>query len=130
MAPRLTDQERIFRDVAEKEVLEQFMYAARSMGWLVAHFHDSRRQVMKQGKMVFVGDHDAKGFPDLVLIRPPRLMVVEVKKQTGKTTPEQDIWLAAFQACEIESHVLRPSNFDELVMRLRREPRRRPPRMR
>ena len=34
----------------------------------------------------------AKGFPDRVAIRPPRLMFVELKKERGRIEPEQQAW--------------------------------------
>lgn len=35
----------------------------------------------------------SKGFPDLLLMRGPELVILELKSETGKTTPEQDAWL-------------------------------------
>lgn len=82
---------------------------ARLLGWKVAHFHDSRRQV-RPG--VFVGDRDAAGFPDLVLVRGGRLLFVELKAEKGRLSPEQDAWIAALQdsrRCGVA--VFRPSDW-------------------
>lgn len=117
MPKRLTDEERAWRSLSEKDFQKQVLDLARLYGWKVAHFHDSRRQV-KPG--VFVGDKDAAGFPDLVLVRPPELVVLELKRELGKTTPEQDEWLALLSACGVEASVVRPSNWDELRLRLGR----------
>lgn len=35
------------------------------------------------------------GFPDLVLVRPPRLIFAELKSDTGQVSPAQDKWLEA-----------------------------------
>lgn len=92
---------------------------ARLYGWRVAHFHDSRRQV-KPG--VFVGDKDAAGFPDLVLVRPPEVMFVELKRETGKTTDAQDEWLQALTECGCEVLLVRPSDERDFIRRLQRAP--------
>ena len=113
MGKRLTDQEREWRKPSEKEYQGQVIELAHIYGWHTAHFHDSRRQV-KPG--VFVGDKDAKGFPDLVLVRPPEILFWEVKKELGKTTPEQDEWLEKLSGCGLEARVIRPSDFDEYVV--------------
>ncbi len=115
MPKRLTDEERAWRALSEKDFQRQVLELARLYGWRVAHFHDSRRQV-KPG--VFVGDKDAAGFPDLVLVRPPELVVLELKRELGKTTSEQDEWLADLAACGVEVSVVRPSGWDVLRRRL------------
>jgi hypothetical protein len=37
--------------------------------------------------------------------------VVELKSELGRTSPEQEEWLAAFAQAGVESHVWRPSDF-------------------
>jgi hypothetical protein len=71
---------------------------------------------------VFVGDTDAKGFPDLVLVRPPELIAVEVKRELGRTTVEQDEWLADLAAAGVEVYVARPSTWALLAARLNHRP--------
>lgn len=117
MGRRLTAEERQHRTLSEKQYQSQITSLASNYGWRWAHFSDSRKQV-RPG--VFVGDKDAAGFPDLVLVRPPEVVVIEVKKELGKTTDEQEEWLAAFEACGIDAFVARPSNFDLIVARLTR----------
>lgn len=88
-------------------------------GWKVAHFHDSRRQV-KPG--VFVGDKDAKGFPDLVLARKiprPDVIAWEVKKQTGVVSPEQEEWIELLAATGMTACVVRPSDWQYVMDRLK-----------
>lgn len=87
-------------------------------GWTVAHFHDSRRQVSPG---MFVGDTRAKGFPDLVLgrKRPSDLVVWEIKREIGKTTPEQDQWIDILSGVGVEARVVRPSDWDYVLERLR-----------
>lgn len=112
MGRRLTEAERQLRSLSERVHQQSVTDLATMYGWRWIHFHDSRRQV-RPG--VFIGDEDAKGFPDLLLIRPPEIVVIECKKELGKTTPDQDEWLALFAGCGVPAIVSRPSNFDEVV---------------
>lgn len=89
--------------LSEKVFTKSILNLARMLGWRTAHFHDSRRQV-KPG--VFVGDRDAAGFPDLVLVRPPRIIFAELKTDTGKATQKQKEWLLALDDCACASHGL------------------------
>jgi hypothetical protein len=107
MNTRLTVQEQAFRRVSEKELQGRVIAFARLYGWRVAHFHDSRRQV-KPG--VFVGDVDAKGFPDLVLVHPRfGFACLELKKELGKVSFEQAAWLDDLTKAGVLALVVRPS---------------------
>jgi VRR-NUC domain len=100
---------------------------ARRIGWRVAHFHDSRRQVA--GKLV--GDADAAGFPDLVLVRVDRrkeLVFAELKASDGQLKPAQRLWLddlkaiaegASFALNYMQVYVWRPSDWPEIEEVLR-----------
>jgi hypothetical protein len=68
---------------------------ARTLGWRVGHVHDSRRQIAP-GR--FVGDTDAAGLPDLILVRGGRLLFVELKADKGRLRPQQAVWLEALAA--------------------------------
>lgn len=66
---------------AEAAFQDEVLGLARLYGWRAYHTHDSRRS--------------APGFPDLVLVRPPRLIFAELKTDTGRVKPEQEAWLEA-----------------------------------
>lgn len=66
---------------------------AQRTGWKVAHFSDSRREVVAGAQRRLVGDALAKGWPDLVLGRDGHVIFAELKSRTGRTTAEQDEWL-------------------------------------
>ena len=59
---------------------------AKWLGWRVYHTHDSRQS--------------APGFPDLVLVKPPRCLFAELKTGNGVTTEAQREWLEKLRACE------------------------------
>ncbi|HXH05396.1 MAG TPA: hypothetical protein VNI83_02280 [Vicinamibacterales bacterium] len=87
---------------------------ARLRGWRVAHFADSRRDV---GGGHLVGDRDAAGFPDLVMVRRGCIVFAELKTETGRLRPEQDAWLAAVGQVRcgadcnaVHAYVWRPSH--------------------
>lgn len=72
----------------EEQLQQHVLDTARLLGWLAYHTHDSR--------------HSAEGFPDVVLVRPPRLAFVEVKAwpegtKKGDPTSAQEEWLHALR---------------------------------
>lgn len=99
-AARRTDE------VSEKDFQKAVIEMAERLGWKVAHFHDSRRQVRERdGKVRTIGDKAAAGFPDLVLVhrgestqtvpRNCRLVFAELKREKGRPSPAQADWLEA-----------------------------------
>jgi hypothetical protein len=50
------------------------------------------------------------------------MFVAELKRETGKTTPQQDAWLALLTSAGIETHVWRPSDEKEVRARLAQKP--------
>jgi VRR-NUC domain len=60
------------------------------------------------------------GFPDLVLVRPPELLVVELKTDKGRVRPAQREWLdalelgAAAAGGTVRVDVWRPCDFDRV----------------
>jgi hypothetical protein len=117
---RLTPEERALRAISERDYQTQITTLATMYGWQWRHFRDSRKEVKRGGRSMWVGDADAAGWPDLVLVRPPEFLVIEVKRETGALTPEQAEWLDLLRSCGIEVIVARPSNFGEVQARLTR----------
>jgi hypothetical protein len=69
--------------------------------WLVHYNSDSRRATA--------------GLPDLILLRPPRLVIAELKTEKGRLSPEQAAWLAGLAKCPgVEAFVWRPRDMDEI----------------
>jgi len=57
---------------------------------------------------------DAQGWPDLTLVRPPRIVFAELKAEDGHLLPEQRRWLDILDDCGQEVYLWRPSDFDEI----------------
>ena len=61
-----------------------------------------------------------KGEPDYRALRPPRYLLLELKTEEGKLTPEQQEWADLLLACPgIEYHLFRPSDYERIVEILR-----------
>jgi hypothetical protein len=103
--------------LTEKDWMRQVVDLARLLGWRVAHF---RPAMTKHGWVTPVAA-DGKGFPDLLCTRRGRLLVAELKSDSGKIAPEQEVWLEAFRAAGAEVFVWRPADADEVLGILRRK---------
>jgi hypothetical protein len=94
--------------LTEKAFLAQVRELARLFGWLEFHPYDSRRST--------------PGYPDLFMVRPPRLIFAELKSDTGRVTEAQRAWLETLGQCPgVEVYVWRPGDFDAIVERLQRD---------
>jgi hypothetical protein len=59
---------------------------------------------------------DGAGWPDLVLVRPPRLIFAELKSESGQVRANQTEWLDVLRLLPAaETYLWRPSDWDELV---------------
>ena len=102
-------------DLSEAAFLRQVIDLANVRGWRSAHFHDSRRQVTRRGRTFFIGDAAAAGFPDLNLVRAPRVVYAELKSRTGRLSLAQERWLEELRGCPgVEVYVWRPADFHEI----------------
>jgi hypothetical protein len=54
------------------------------------------------------------GFPDLVLVR-DRVVFLELKRERGKLTEQQKVWVRALVVAEAEVYVVRPRHFELLA---------------
>jgi hypothetical protein len=96
-------------NVTESEHQEAVIDLAKMLRWRVYHTFDSR--------------HSEPGFPDLVLVRGPRIVFSELKRDTGKITAHQASWLAGLMAAGGEVYVWRPRDWDQIVETLTRPDR-------
>ena len=63
-------------------------------------------------------DHSTAGFPDYVLLRPPRVIFAELKREKGKATAAQQRWLDGLLECGQEAYLWRPSDSEEILRTL------------
>lgn len=91
--------------LSEKAWQGQVVELAGLYQWSHFHVFDSRRS--------------DPGWPDLVLVRPPELLVAELKTDNGRLTSAQREWLGLLAACGVETHVWRPRDFNAVHDRLR-----------
>lgn len=86
----------------QAHLLAQVCQLATLCGWLVYHRRESH------------------GFPNLCLVRPPEVLFIEVKSDSGRVTPAQDVWLQALAFCGLDVAVWRPADLETIVTRLQR----------
>ena len=92
--------------VSEAKWQDTILQSARLQRWLAYHTYDSRRST--------------PGFPDLILVRPPRIVVAELKTEHGRLSNDQRKWLAHFNECPgVETYVWRPSDWKQVEEVLR-----------
>jgi hypothetical protein len=83
------------RTVTEKALQDAVYDCARRLGWMAYH---ARRST--------------PGFPDLLLIRPPRLIVAELKTEKGRLSAFQEAWLDKFRAIDgVETYIWKPTDW-------------------
>ena len=93
--------------IHEKQFMAQVVEVATLLGWLVYHTYDSRRST--------------PGFPDLTMCKRGRLILAELKTDTGKVSPAQSLWLSTLASCPgVEVYTWRPAQWDDIVATLRR----------
>jgi len=96
--------------VIEKQFLAQVKELADLFGWKLYH--------------PFLSKFSARGWPDVALLRGDRLLLIELKTETGQPTPEQAEWLELLeQVPGVEAYLWKPSDFDDIAEILRRNER-------
>jgi len=110
--------------ITEKQFEAQVKDLAKIYGWLYYHTWRSF--------------HSPAGFPDCVLVRPPRLIFAELKAEKGVVSDKQQEWLDTLRGCATplsftelgnnevliqsitpEVYLWRPAQFDEIAEILR-----------
>ena len=88
--------------VTEKGLAATLKELAVMLGWEFFHVYDSRRP--------------AAGWPDVALVRPPRMILAELKRDGQKPTPAQEKWLELLKRVPgIEVFCWRPADWDTIV---------------
>ncbi len=86
---------------------------AHTRGWHAAHF--PAVETVKGWRTAVAAD--AKGFPDIILVR-ERLIAVEIKGDGDSLKPDQIEWRDRFQRAGIEFYVVTPKDWPDNVMEI------------
>ena len=110
--------------ITESDFQAAVIELAEAQGWKVVHFHDSRRWVPDKrhvGGGKWVGDAQAKGWVDLVLLRGGDALFIELKTEKGRVGPEQSEMGGALLDAKLRYGLWRPSmwGYIEGVLSLR-----------
>jgi hypothetical protein len=93
--------------LTEKDFLRQIKDLAKICHWRVYH--------------PFLSKWSERGYPDITLVRPPRLIFAELKAEKGVLSESQCEWAELLQACPgVEYYCWKPSDFDAIVEILKR----------
>jgi hypothetical protein len=85
---------------------------ARLAGWRVAHFRAAKTSKGWRTPVTA----DGAGWPDLVLVRPPRIIFAELKSETGELRQRQAEWLDVLRLLpQVEVRLWRPADWTALV---------------
>lgn len=98
--------------VPERDLQRTIVELAHLTGWRVHHVRTAANQ-RGRWETPIQGD---PGFPDLVLAKPGRLVIAELKSDTGKLSPDQEAWLATLSSVVrvspgFEVHIWRPCDW-------------------
>ena len=108
LSPRLLVHEvaRPTQAPSEADLQRAVIDLARMFGWRIAHFRPAHTA---KGWRTPV-EADGKGWPDLVMIRPPRIVIAELKVGRNQVTEDQATWLELFRQANLETHVWRETD--------------------
>lgn len=96
----------LLRNSSEDDLLAYVKDQLELGHWIWHHAGDSRRSTA--------------GLPDIVAVRPPRVIFAELKSRTGRTRRLQKIFLEALRLCPgVETYIWRPEHMDEIEQVLR-----------
>jgi VRR-NUC domain len=102
------------KQLADEASFQDSVLAVASLtGWRSLHIRPARRA---DGSWRTPIGGDGKGWPDLTLVRPPRLVFCELKSPRGTLRPEQRDWLDRLRLLpQAEVYLWTPESWDELV---------------
>jgi len=101
--------------VTETVFQAQVVELARITGWRTMHV---RRSIGKGRRWTTATS--VIGWPDLTIWKPGYFMLIELKTDTGKLSPEQTDVLTSLQAAGIDARCWRPTDWDEIQATLSR----------
>lgn len=98
------------RLVNEDDWTDTVVEIAMGCGWLVYHARPARR---RRGWRTATQGHT--GFPDVIAVRPPRLVMAELKRVGERPGARQRVWLEALRRVPgVEVYVWTPADADSV----------------
>lgn len=101
--------------LSERDWQATVLQYAALRGWRA--FHDNATNAPRRCSGCGAIRHlprNAPGWPDLVLVRRPDVLFVELKSDAGKVDDDQRSWLDDLLACGQRVYVWRPSDWTEV----------------
>jgi len=96
------------KTITEREFQEQIRDLAKMFGW--SYYHP------------FLSKWSERGWPDVCLLRPPRMILAELKSDKGKLSVYQARWLWELRKVgTIEVYIWRPRMIEHIAEILRQE---------
>jgi hypothetical protein len=106
MSPHGRPQHPTALAINEKQWMGQVVELAGILGWATYH--------------PWLSIHSPRGWPDLALCRPPRLVLAELKSEKGKASDAQLRWLMLLRECDgVEVYLWKPSDLERVTEVLR-----------
>jgi len=114
-------------DLLEPAFQGQVIGLLRVYGWHRIYHAPDGGHAPAPGRRRVAGGQipEGRGFPDIVAIRGPRILVAELKTDKGRIGPGQEAWLDAFHVAGAEAYLWRPRDWDTLHDVIRGDQRRR-----
>ncbi len=109
--------------ISERDLQNAIVDAAHLYGYLVFH---TRPALSAKGWRTPV-QYDGKGFVDLVLVGPERIVFAEIKAANGKLSREQEHWLEGLQKVAAVTDRVRvcvwsPADWPDRVLQVLQQP--------
>jgi hypothetical protein len=109
--------------ITEEQFSTQVESLLNMFGWHWAHFRPARTEKGWRTAISGMG----KGFPDYICLRGERMVIMELKSEKGKVSPEQKAWYDKFIESRQhyvkgdfpEVYIWRPVDFDSIIECLR-----------
>ena len=94
--------------MSERELQDAIIELAKLLGWRCMHQRPAR--TIDSWRTSIIGH---AGFPDLVLLRPPRLVFAELKSKKGRVDFDQATWLNGLNEVKgVEQYLWRPADWE------------------
>lgn len=90
-----------------RDLQDSVVDLAHRLRWAAAHFRNART---KSGAHITPVAYDAKGYPDLTLVR-ERVIFAEIKGDGDRLRPDQREWLSVLEAAGQEVYVWTPAEW-------------------